>query len=39
LAIYKINSYGKTVSSVIVSLKTSKGAKQLKLDPNIYENM
>ena len=31
--------YGKTVSSVIVSLKTSKDAKQLKLDPNIHENM
>merc|ERR1712194_231463 len=31
--------YGKVVSSVIVTLKTSKGTKQLKLDPNIYENM
>jgi RuvB-like protein 1 (pontin 52) len=31
--------YGKTVSSVIITLKTSKGTKQLKLDPNIYENM
>merc|ERR1712226_736546 len=31
--------YGKVVSSVIITLKTSKGTKQLKLDPNIYENM
>lgn len=31
--------YGKVVSSVIVTLKTSKGTKQLKLDPSIYENM
>lgn len=31
--------YGKIVSSVIVTLKTSKGTKQLKLDPSIYENM
>lgn len=35
----EVEGYGKTVSSVIVSLKTSKGSKQLKLDPNIYENM
>jgi RuvB-like protein 1 (pontin 52) len=31
--------YGKIVSSVIITLKTSKGTKQLKLDPSIYENM
>jgi hypothetical protein len=31
--------YGKVVSSVIVSLKTTKGQKQLKLDPSIYENI
>lgn len=31
--------YGKIISSVIVTLKTSKGTKQLKLDPSIYENM
>ena len=31
--------YGKIVTSVIVTLKTSKGTKQLKLDPSIYENM
>ncbi|CAL8113918.1 unnamed protein product [Orchesella dallaii] len=32
-----IGGYGKTVSHVIVGLKTSKGNKQLKLDPSIYE--
>jgi len=31
--------YGKIVSSVVITLKTSKGTKQLKLDPSIYENM
>ena len=31
--------YGKVVQSVIVSLKTTKGQKQLKLDPSIYENI
>jgi len=31
--------YGKVVSSVVVSLKTTKGNKQLKLDPSIYENI
>ena len=30
-------SYGKTVSHVIVGLKTVKGTKQLHLDPTIYE--
>ena len=29
--------YGKTIAYVLVGLKTSKGAKQLKLDPAIYE--
>lgn len=31
--------YGKTVSHVIVGLKTVKGTKQLKLDPSIYESL
>ena len=31
--------FTKVVSSVIVTLKTSKGSKQLKLDPSIYENI
>jgi RuvB-like protein 1 (pontin 52) len=29
----------KAVSSVILTLKTTKGSKQLKLDPSIYENL
>lgn len=31
------SGYGKTVSHVIIGLKTAKGSKQLKLDPSIYE--
>ena len=31
--------YGKVVNSVMVALKTTKGQKQLKLDPSIYENI
>ena len=31
--------YGKVVNSVVVGLKTTKGQKQLKLDPSIYENI
>ncbi|KAJ0180028.1 hypothetical protein K1T71_004619 [Dendrolimus kikuchii] len=31
--------YGKTVSHVIIGLKTAKGTKQLKLDPTIYESL
>ena len=31
--------FEKVVSSVILTLKTSKLSKQLKLDPQIYENM
>jgi RuvB-like protein 1 (pontin 52) len=30
---------GKTISHVIVGLKTAKGTKQLKLDPSIYETI
>jgi RuvB-like protein 1 (pontin 52) len=29
----------KTVASVIITLKTAKGSKQLKLDPSIYDNI
>jgi RuvB-like protein 1 (pontin 52) len=32
-----LSGYGKTVSHVIVGLKTAKGTKQLRLDPSIYE--
>ncbi|TFK65083.1 RuvB-like helicase 1 [Pluteus cervinus] len=34
-----LSGYGKTVSHVIVGLKTVKGTKQLKLDPSIYESI
>merc|ERR1712036_207004 len=30
---------GKTVSHLIIGLKTAKGTKQLKLDPSIYESL
>ena len=32
-----VAGYGKTVSHVIVGLKSAKETKQLKLDPPIYE--
>jgi RuvB-like protein 1 (pontin 52) len=32
-----LGGYGKTVSSVLIGLKTTKGTKQLNLDPSIYE--
>lgn len=31
--------YGKTVSQLVIGLKTVKGSKSLKLDPTIYENI
>ena len=34
-----IPGYGKTVSHVVIGLKTAKGTKQLKLDPSIYESL
>merc|ERR1711988_741280 len=34
-----LGGYGKVVQSVMVALKTTKGQKQLKLDPSIYENI
>jgi len=34
-----MGGYGKTVSHVIIGLKTAKGMKQLKLDPSIYESL
>lgn len=34
-----IDGYGKTISHVIIGLKTTKGTKQLKLDPTIYESI
>jgi DNA helicase TIP49 (TBP-interacting protein) len=32
-----LSGYGKTISHVVISLKTVKGTKQLRLDPSIYE--
>lgn len=34
-----MGGYGKTVSHVIIGMKTAKGTKQLKLDPSIYESL
>ncbi|KAK0479386.1 RuvB-like helicase 1 [Armillaria luteobubalina] len=34
-----LSGYGKTVSHVIVHLKTVRGVKQLRLDPSIYESI
>ncbi|KAI0784436.1 RuvB-like helicase 1 [Abortiporus biennis] len=34
-----LSGYGKTVSHVVVGLKTAKGTKTLRLDPSIYEAM
>lgn len=34
-----VSSYGKTISNVVISLKTAKGTKQLKLDPSIFESL
>lgn len=34
-----LGGYGKSVSHVVIGLKTVKGTKQLKLDPVIYESM
>ena len=33
------SGYSKTVSHVVIGLKTAKGTKQLKLDPSIYESL
>lgn len=34
-----VGGYGKSVSHIIIGLKTAKGTKQLKLDPAIYESL
>ncbi|PRT53118.1 RuvB-like helicase 1 [Wickerhamiella sorbophila] len=34
-----LGGYGKTISHVVVGLKTAKGTKQLRLDPSIYESI
>jgi RuvB-like protein 1 len=32
-----LGGYGRTISHVIIGLKTTRGSKQLRLDPSIYE--
>lgn len=34
-----LGGYGKTISHVIVGLKSAKGTKKLRLDPSIYESI
>lgn len=34
-----MGGYGKTISHVIIGLKTTKGTRQLRLDPSIYESL
>jgi RuvB-like protein 1 len=34
-----LGGYGKAVSHVVVTLKTTKGSKTLKLDPSIYDSL
>lgn len=34
-----LGGYGKTISHVVVGLKTAKGTKSLRLDPSIYESI
>ena len=34
-----LGGYGRTISHVILGLKTNKGSKTLKLDPTIHESL
>lgn len=34
-----LGGYGRTISHVIIGLKTTKGSKQLRLDPSIYDGL
>jgi RuvB-like protein 1 (pontin 52) len=34
-----LSGFGKTISNVVVGLKTAKGTKTLRLDPSIYESI
>jgi len=34
-----LGGYGKTLTHVLIGLKTSKGSKQLKLDPSVYDSL
>lgn len=35
----QMGGYGKVISHVIISLRTVKGSKQLKLDPTIFDSL
>lgn len=34
-----LGGYGKTISHVVIGLKTSKGSKQLRLDASLFDNI
>lgn len=34
-----LGGYGKTISKVVIGLKSAKGIKQLRLDPSVYESL
>merc|ERR1719217_1835101 len=34
-----LGGYGRTISHVVIGLKTTRGAKQLRLDPTIYDQI
>ena len=34
-----LGGYGRTISHIIIGLKTTKGSKQLRLDPSIYDSL
>ena len=34
-----LGGYGKTISHVVIGLKTSKGSKQLRLDASLFESL
>lgn len=34
-----LGGYGRTISHVVIGLKTSKGTKQLRLDPSIHDSL
>ena len=35
----QLGGYGKTISAVVITLRTAKGTKQLRLDPSIYDSI
>ena len=36
---YPLGGYGKTISHVVIGLKTSKGTKQLRLDASLFDSI